>query len=193
VVFFTPKVLVIDTTIFIIAICNHILLRKLLLDPFKKISSHIDFLFGLGTSSVLPLMDIEVEYSKKTGRIKNFSLDGKLIGTFRTDGGIALTIYGAGLLLKHGDFLPNCIIPVDDAIPFVSEGRSLFVKHIFKCGTNVKTGSEVAITDSNLNILAVGRSLFPFSYYHDKNYENSRSPLRGVGVKIREGIKSRST
>ena len=186
--------MVVGPTIFIIALCKYLLLRKkLLIDPLQKISSHVDFLFGLGTSSVLPLVDIEVEYSKKTGRIKNFGLGGKLIGTFRTDGGVALTIYGAGLLLKHVDFLHNCIIPVDDAIPFVSEGRSLFVKHVYKCGTNVKTGSEVAITDSNHCILAVGRSLFPFSYYHDQNYENSRSQLRGVGVKIREGIKSRST
>jgi uncharacterized protein with predicted RNA binding PUA domain len=165
-------------------------LKKLFIDPFQKISSHVNFLFGQGISSVLP-MDIDVEYSKKTGRIKNFSSNGKLIGTFRTDGGIALTIFGAGLFLKHENFIFNCIIPVDDAIPFVSEGRSLFVKHVYKCGANVKNGSEVAIINPKQNVLAVGRSLFPFSYYNDKNYENSRSPLRGVGVKIREGIKSR--
>jgi conserved protein with predicted RNA binding PUA domain len=40
----------------------------------------------------------------------------------------------------------------------------------------------------------VGRSLLPFSYYQDKIDEiSARSLLRGVGVKIREGIKSRST
>jgi uncharacterized protein with predicted RNA binding PUA domain len=167
-------------------------LKRLLIDPFQKISSHVNFLFGQGISSVLPA-DIDVEYSKKTGRIKNFGSSGKLIGTFRTDGGIALTIYGAGLFLKHPNFLFNCIVPIDDAMPFVSEGRSLFVKHVYRCGINVRIGSEVAVINSKQDILAVGRSLFPFSYYHDKNYENSRSPLRGVGVKIREGIKSRST
>jgi uncharacterized protein with predicted RNA binding PUA domain len=164
-----------------------------LIDPFQKISSHVNFLFGPGISSVLPL-DIDVEYSKKTGRIKSFSSNRKLIGTFRTDGGIALTIYGAELFLKNENFLLNCIVPVEDAIPFVSEGRSLFVKHVYKCGINVKSGSEVAIINSKQNALAVGRSLFPFSYYHDKNCESTnRSLLRGVGVKIREGIKSRST
>lgn len=165
-------------------------MKKILINPIQKISSHVNFLFGQGISSVLPV-DIDVEYSKKTGRIKSFGSNGKLIGTFRTDGGLALTIYGAGLFLGHQNFLLNCIVPVDDAIPFVSEGRSLFVKHVCKCGVNVKTGSEVAIIDSKQNILAVGRSLFPFSYYHDKSYENSLSLLRGVGVKIREGIKSR--
>ncbi len=168
-------------------------MKKLLVDPFQKISSHVNFLFGREVSSVLS-KDIEIEYSRKTGRIKNFGLKGKLIGTFRTDGGIALTIDGAKLFLQHENFIPNCIIPVDDAVPFVSEGRSLFVKHVLKCGMNVKTGSDVAIIDSTQSVLAIGRSLFPFSYYQNKNYENSdRSLLRGVGVKIREGIKSRST
>lgn len=168
-------------------------MKKLFIDPFQKISSHVDFIFGREISSVLP-KDIEVAFSKKTGKIKNFSLNGKLIGTFRTDGGIALTISGAKLFLQHRNFIFNCIIPVDDAIPFVSEGRSLFVKHVYKCGINVKNGSDVAIIDSKESVLAVGRSLLPFSYYHDKSFQTSnKSLLRGVGVKIREGIKSRST
>ena len=137
---------------------------------------------------------MEIEYSKKTGKIKNFSSDGKLIGTFRTDGGIALTIYGADLFLKSKNFTSNCIVPVDDAIPFVSEGRSLFVKHVYKCGNNVKNGSDVAIIDPKDNhVLAVGRSLLPFSYYNTRMESHDRSLLRGVAVKIREGIKSRGT
>ncbi len=167
--------------------------KKLLIDPFQKISTHVDFLFGREISSILP-KSMEIEYSKKTGKIKNFGSNGRLIGTFRTDGGIALTIHGADLFLKNKSFTSNCIIPVDDAIPFVSEGRSLFVKHVCKCGNNVKNGSDVAIVDPRDNrVLAVGRSLFPFSYYNTVLENPDRSLLRGVGVKIREGIKSRST
>jgi conserved protein with predicted RNA binding PUA domain len=166
--------------------------KKLLIDPFQKISTHVNFLFGREISSVLP-KDMGIDYSKKTGKIKSFSSNGKLIGTFRTDGGIALTIHGADLFLKNENFTPNCIIPVDDAIPFVSEGRSLFVKHVYKCGNNVKNGSDVAIIHPKDNhVLAVGRSLFPFSYYNTRLENHDRSLLRGVGVKIREGIKSRS-
>ncbi len=164
-----------------------------MLDPYKKISSHVGFIFGYEIGSVLP-PDIEIEYSKKTGKIKSFSLDEKLLGTFRTDGGIALTINGAKLFLRHKNFLSNCIIPVDEVIPFVSEGRSLFIKHVFSCGQNVKNGSDVAIIDKQENVIAVGRSLVPFSYYNDNYYLSSnRTVIRGVGVKIREGIKSRST
>ena len=166
-------------------------LKDFLIDPLQKISYQIDFLFGKGISSILP-PDIEIEYSKKTGKIKNFSLNGKLIGTFRTDGGIALTIYGSKLFLQNKNFYHNCIIPIEDVVPFVSEGRSLFVKHVLKCGQNVKTGSEVAIINSNQNVIAVGRSLLPCHFFYSRNNENNRSMIKGVAVKIREGIKSRS-
>jgi uncharacterized protein with predicted RNA binding PUA domain len=166
-------------------------LKDLLVDPLQKISYRIDFLFGNGISSILP-SDIEIEYSRKTGKMKNFSLNGKLIGTFRTDGGIALTIHGSELFLQNKNFLHNCIFPIEDVVPFVSEGRSLFVKHVLKCGQNVKTGSEVAIINSNQNVVAVGRSLLPCYFFYNTNYENNKSVIKGVAVKIREGIKSRS-
>lgn len=166
-------------------------MKKIFVDSYLKILSHVNFIFGKNVGSVLP-KELEIEYSRKTGRIKNFGLDGNLIGTFRTDGGIALTIYGARLLLKSSNFIFNCIIPYDDAIPFVSEGRSLFVKHVLHCGKNVKTGSDVAIIDQQHNVLAVGHSLLPFSYYDVKMQDIDRSFMRGVGVKIREGIKSRT-
>jgi conserved protein with predicted RNA binding PUA domain len=156
----------------------------------------VDFLFGRDISSILP-KDLELEYSRKTGKIKSFSIGGKLIGTFRTDGGIALTINGANLFLKQKGYLSNCVIPIEDAIPFVSEGRSLFVKHVLRCGVNVRSGSDVAVIDKNGSVLAVGRSLLPFSYYSQSiddiaNHQRS-SMIRGIGIKIREGIKSRGT
>ena len=138
-------------------------MQKLFLDPYQKICSHVDFLFGRDTSSILP-NDLELEYSRKTGKIKSFSINGKLIGTFRTDGGIALTINGANLFLKQKEYLSNCVIPIEEAIPFVSEGRSLFVKHVLRCGENVRSGSDVAVIDKNQSVLAVCRSLLPFSY-----------------------------
>ena len=156
----------------------------------------MDFLFGRDTSSILP-NDLDLEYSRKTGKIKSFSINGKLIGTFRTDGGIALTINGANLFLKQKEYLSNCVIPIEDAIPFVSEGRSLFVKHVLRCGENVRSGSDVAVIDKNQSVLAVGRSLLPFSYYSQSLDDIANHPrdslIRGIGVKIREGIKSRST
>jgi conserved protein with predicted RNA binding PUA domain len=86
-------------------------------------------------------------------------------------------------LLKSKEFKENCIIPSNEAIPFVSEGRSLFCKHVEWCGSNVKVGSDVAIIDKRDIVIATGRSLF--GSITMKCYQ------KGVAVKVREGIKSR--
>jgi uncharacterized protein with predicted RNA binding PUA domain len=172
------------------------LLKKLFVDPEQKIRSHVNFLFGKDVGALLP-DNLEIEYSRKTGKVKSFSIDGGLIGTFRTDGGIALSILGASLFLKSKNFVQNTIVPIDDAIPFVSEGRSLFIKHILKCGKNIQCGSDVAILDRNNSVIAVGRSLFSYEYFSQiiddvSGGEDGHSRNRGIGVKVREGIKSRT-
>jgi uncharacterized protein with predicted RNA binding PUA domain len=148
----------------------------------EKISFHIDALFGKGVSKVLP-KGVEFTFSKKTGRIKSFGINDKLIGTLRSDGGIALTIFGASVFLNYSTFKENCIIQMEDALPFVSEVSSLFCKHVQWYGKNIKIGSEVVVVDKSNTVLAVGKSVI------------SQSQLDGrigdVAVKIREGIKSR--
>jgi conserved protein with predicted RNA binding PUA domain len=158
-------------------------LKPLSLNWADKIYCHIDAIFGVGVSTALDGEDLQFEFSKKTGRIKNFSLRNELVATFRTDGGLALTIYGAKELLKSKQFRENCVIPTPDAISFVSEGRSLFCKHVEWCGSYIKVGSDVAIINKDNAVLATGRALFGCSIM--KKYP------KGVAVKIREGIKSR--
>lgn len=81
--------------------------------------------------------------------------------------------------------MDNCVIPCSEAIPFVSEGRSLFCKHVEWCGSNVKVGSDVAVIDNHGEVLAIGRSVL--------GYEVMKRYRKGVAVKVREGIKSRVT
>jgi uncharacterized protein with predicted RNA binding PUA domain len=152
------------------------------LNPNEKIFYHIDALFGKGVSSVLP-RELSFLYSRKTGRIKSFSLNDHLIGTLRSDGGIALTIYGASILLKDSGFKQNCIIPKEEVVPFVSEGRSLFCKHVEWFGSNIMIGSEVAVIDKKDVVVAVGKSVLSQSQLHGR--------IGDVAVKVREGIKSR--
>jgi conserved protein with predicted RNA binding PUA domain len=152
------------------------------LDGKEKISYHISAIFGIGVSDLL-LEDLQIEFSRRTGRIKNFSIGKELVATMRTDGGLALTVFGAKELIKNKQFRENCVIPINEAIPFVSEGRSLFCKHVDWCGLNVKAGSDVAIIDKNDHILATGRALFGCNTM--KKYS------KGIAVKVREGIKSR--
>ena len=127
--------------------------------------------------------ELQFEYSRKTGRIKSFSIGGSLFATLRTDGGLALTIFGARKLMKNKGFKENCVIPTTESLPFISEGRSLFSKHVEWCGSNVEVGSDVAIIDSSDNVLAVGRALL--------GAKAMKTYRKGVAVKVREGIKSR--
>jgi len=155
-------------------------------DSFTRdiVIHHLDLLFNIKSSDILT--ELHFIYSKKTGRIKSFGSKDFCYGTLRSDGGIALTIEGALALFKTRDCRENCVIPTHEAIPFVSEGKSLFCRHVLWIGSNIKVGSEVVIIDDDGKILAVGRSLIN-SLYFKSNLK------RGIAIKIRKGLKSRST
>jgi conserved protein with predicted RNA binding PUA domain len=161
-------------------------LNPLPIDAREKVCRHVDAIFGAGVSHVLPA-DLQFTFSKRTGRIKNFSIGGRLAVTLRTDGGLALTTAGAQYLLKNSkQFKENCVEPMSEAVPFVSEGRSLFCKYVKWCGSNVKVGSDVAIIDGSSGdskVIAVGIAVLPSKLM--KEYH------RGVAVKVRQGIKGR--
>jgi uncharacterized protein with predicted RNA binding PUA domain len=160
-------------------------LKPLPLNPEEKLRHHIDALFGTSIYNILTIhhstKDFRFEYSRRTGRIKNFSIKNQLVATLRTDGGLALTIFGATEFLGNERFRENCVIPTEEALPFVRQGRSLFCKHVEWCGSNVKVGSDVAIVDE-WRVVAVGRALIGCN--NMKNYH------KGIAVKVREGIKS---
>ena len=174
-------------------------LNPLPIDAKEKVHRHVDAIFGAGVSDALPA-DIQFDFSRRTGRIKNFSIGGRLAVTLRTDGGLALTINGAKYLLENSKpFLENCVKPVPEAVPFVSEGRSLFCKHVEWCGSNIKVGSDVVVIDgssdgsgndedgggtSSRKVIAVGIAMLPSRLM--KQYR------KGVAVKVRQGIKGRT-
>ena len=161
-------------------------MKPLPIDPKEKVRQHVDAVFGDGVSEALHMEDVQFEYSRRTGRIKNFSISGSLAATLRTDGGLALTISGAQYLLDNSkDFRENCVAPVQEAVPFVSEGRSLFCRHVEWCGSNVRVGADVAVIDGSSKVIAVGAALLASKLM--KQYS------RGVAVRIREGIKGRTT
>jgi uncharacterized protein with predicted RNA binding PUA domain len=163
-------------------------LNPLPIDAREKVCRHVDAIFGAGVSHALPTADMQFNFSKRTGRIKNFSIGGRLAVTLRTDGGLALTTAGAQYLLENSkQFRKNCVEPMREALPFVSEGRSLFCKHVKWCGSNIKVGSDVAIIDGSSGdsrVIAVGIAMLSSKLM--KEYR------RGVAVKVRQGIKGRT-
>ncbi len=140
----------------------------------------LDYIFGRGVSGVLPLDRVEFTVSKRTGRVKTATLDGGLLATMRSDGSIALTVYGAGLLVGFEGFLENCVVVEEGPDQFVAEGRSVFAKHVVKCGDRVRPASDVAVLDVKGDVLAVGRAILSAKMMREFD--------RGVAVKVRESV-----
>jgi conserved protein with predicted RNA binding PUA domain len=155
-----------------------------MIDALDIVIHHLDLLFNIDSASFLN--DLFFTFSKRTGRVRSFGSKDRLYGTFRSDGGIALTISGAEILIPIKNFCQNLIIPESEAIPFIEDSKSLFCKHVFWMGQNIRVGSEVVIVDKNVQILAVGKSCI------DSLCLNS-TIARGVAVKVREGLKSTIT
>ena len=157
-------------------------MRRLMLDPRQKIAVNIDAIFGSNISDSIPIDRLEFTFSKRTGRIKNVLLDNNLVATLRTDGGLALTIFGAELLMQSSNFKENCVVVSNDVAEFIAEGKSVFCKHVVNCGNNVRIGSDVAVLDENGDVIAVGKAVL--------SAKMIREFKRGVAVKVRESLKA---
>jgi conserved protein with predicted RNA binding PUA domain len=152
------------------------------LDHIVKLQHSLDALFGNGTSKLLP-KDIEMTFSRKTGRIRTVSQKGKFLCTLRIDGSLAISIHFAQMLLKNKKFKENCIEINSDAAPYVEQGRSVFCKHVVSCGKNVKISADTPVLFKN-KVIAVGRALLSSDMISDFD--------RGVAIKIRDSLKSRN-
>ena len=151
------------------------------MEHILKLHHSLDALFGNGVSKQLP-KDIELIFSRKTGRIRTVSHKGKLLCTLRIDGGLAISPYFAQILLKSKAFRENCIEINEDAAPFVQQGRSVFCKHVIWSGKNVRVSSDTPIIFEN-QVIAVGRSVLSSEMISDFK--------RGVAIKVGDSLKSR--
>jgi uncharacterized protein with predicted RNA binding PUA domain len=154
------------------------------LDYKDKFVMSVNYIFGKDICSVLPFNEVKFSFSRRTGRLKQVFHKEVLFASLRSDGSIALTVYGATILVKHPLFLKNCIIVEDGPDIFVSSGKSLFAKHIISCGDNIHPGSDVTILNKHNHVIAVGKAIL--------SAKMMRTLKRGVAVKIRESIKQKT-
>lgn len=152
------------------------------MDHILKLQHTLDALFGNGVSKNLP-KDIEITFSRKTGRIRTVSHKGKLLCTLRIDGGLAISSYFAQILLKSKKFRENCVEVNSDAAPFVDDGKSVFSKHVVWCGKNVRISADTPVIFKD-KVIAVGKAVLSYEMISDFN--------RGVAIKVRDSLKSRN-
>ncbi len=150
------------------------------MDQILKLRYSLDALFGNGVSKYLP-KNIEMTFSRKTGRIRTVLHEGKLLCTLRIDGGLAISPYFAQILLKNKTFKENCVKINQDAAPFVMEGKSVFCKHVLWCGNKVRISADTPVLFKD-KVIAVGKAVLSHEMISDFN--------RGVAIKVRDSLKS---
>jgi len=150
------------------------------MDPVVKLRHNIDALFGQGVSKHLP-KNIEISFSKRTGRIREVYHNQKLLCTLRIDGGLAITPFFAQILMKSKKFKENCLEVDQESKPFVEDGRSVFCGHITWCGKNIRIQSEVPVLYKN-KVIAVGKAIL--------SSEMMKEQRIGVAVKVRDSLKN---
>lgn len=146
----------------------------------KKVRIIADFQFGKGCGNILFPDDITFLLSR-TNRIRQVFKNGKRIVTVRAkDGMLTLSIDGATIIHK---FLPQPSYRVeicDDAVPFVSAGKTVFAKHITNMDSELRAGEEVLVVDKNDILLATGQLLL--------SVDEALSIGYGPAVNVRCGI-----
>jgi uncharacterized protein with predicted RNA binding PUA domain len=146
----------------------------------RRIRSVADYQFGKGVGVMLFPENVQILYSKTTGRIRYVNLDGKRLATLRpTDGLLSLSISAARRIAENADFA-QCFVTVRrDTAEFVAGGSDVFAAHVVKVDDEVHAKDEVIVVDENKRVLAVGRAMLSSS--------EMMAFKIGVAVRVRHG------
>lgn len=148
----------------------------------RRLSLMVDYLFGRGVSRALPKKGFRIYYSRRSGRVKLVTLEGRIFATVKPNGAMALSIYGASVLVKSPKFRENCVLVSDDVVQFVRGGRTVFCKFVKWAGKNIYPKSEVAVIDEKGRVVGVGLAVL--------NGKVMSQFATGAAVKVRRGIES---
>jgi uncharacterized protein with predicted RNA binding PUA domain len=151
----------------------------------RRIRSIADYQFGKGVGVRLFPENIQILYSKTTGRIRYVNLDDERLATLRpTDGLLSLSISAARRIAENADFA-QCFVTVRrDIAEFVAGGSDVFAAHVVKADDEIHAKDEVIVIDDDKRVLAVGRAMLSSS--------EMKAFKTGVAVKVRHGCGKKS-
>lgn len=147
----------------------------------QKVRAIANYQFESDAGYILFPDEVELIYSRRTGRIRHIYLEGQLLATLRPrDGLFSITIYGAERLKAVLKPLQSRVVAWEEVEEVIRSGRNLFARHVVAADEEVRPGSEVMVTTRDDDLLAVGKAVL-----------SGREMLafkRGVAVKVRRGI-----
>ena len=144
-----------------------------------------DYQFGKGIGAKLFPDDVEILFSRRTGRIRYVYLKSKRLATLRpTDGLFSLSVTGAKRIAEN-TISAKCFVTVqNDVSEFIADGGDVFAVHVVKANDEIRPKDEVIVVDEGGKVLAVGRAVL--------SGEEIKSFKIGVAVKVRRGCKEES-
>ena len=151
-------------------------------DDVRKLKAIADYQFGCGVGEALFKGNINVEKSKKTGKIRHIYDDKTLIVNMRaSDSYLVLSKEGARRLYDASAYPKNRVVVNKDSEPFALDGKSVFSKFVVECDENIRARDEVLIVNEADKLLAYGKSLL--SAVEINNFQT------GQAIKTRKGFK----
>ena len=154
-------------------------------DALRRIRSVANYQFGKGVGAKLFPNDVEILFSKRTGRIRYVYLKSKRLATLRpTDGLFSLSVTGAKRIAENA-VSAKCFVTVqNDVSEFIADGGDVFAVHVIKADQEIRAKDEVIVVDEGGKVLAVGRAVL--------SGEEMKVFKIGVAVKVRRGCKEES-
>ncbi len=136
--------------------------------------------FGIEAADALFRGKVELVKSKKTGKIRNVISDGEHVLSMRAgDGLYTLKMEGAKRIVESVPAPHMRVVVMEDAVPFVSDGRNVFAQFVLSCDQGLRPMEEAIVTDDKDVPIATGRMFLT----------PSEIPFmkKGMAVKVRSG------
>ena len=151
-------------------------------DDVKKIKAIADYQFGYGAGEALFKGIINIEKSKKTGKIRHI-YDGKtlIVNMRASDSYLILSKEGARRLHSASEYPQNRVVVNKDSEPFALDGKSVFCKFVVECDENIRAKDEVLIVNEDDKLLAYGKAML--GACEIEQFET------GQAIKTRKGMK----
>jgi conserved protein with predicted RNA binding PUA domain len=147
-----------------------------------RIRSIADYQFAKGVGAKLFPENVQIELSKRTGRIRYINLNGERLATLRpTDGVLSLSIKAARFMTENFP-AANCFVTVQNGVSkFIAEGGDVFAVHVVSVNDEIRAKDEIVVLDEDGKVLAVGRAVLSAA--------EMLAFKTGVAVKVRHGNK----
>ena len=149
-------------------------------NALQRIRSVADYQFGRGVGAKLFPGNVEILFSRATGRIRYVNLNGMRLATLRPTDGLLSISLEAARRLKEIRSMAKCFVTVrTDISTFIADGGDVFAAHVVESDDEIRSKDEVIVVNQNDDVLAVGRALL--------SSDEMLAFKTGVAVKVRHG------